>query len=290
VIASAVQRIDEVVYTEASGTSLLADLYLPAGDEIRPVIIWLHGGGWRFGDRRLAPDLARYFAASGFAMVSIDYRLSSVAVFPAQLEDVQAAIGWVRANADRYSFGPIGLWGSSAGGHLAALAALTGDDVRAVVNGYGPVDFLQLDAHRGSGACLSADAPDSFESMLMGFPIQAHPVRVQAASPLAYVHASAPPMLILHGADDRIVPAAQSELLYEAMAAQDCDVTLCVTGGLGHGFLNNSEFDRVDPPSATVRRHIPGDGEGTSDGPPATFFMIEEFFREHLTSPKGVQK
>jgi acetyl esterase/lipase len=284
---SAVQRIDDAVYAVVGERPLLADIYLPTSDAPRPVIIWLHGGGWRFGDRRLAPDLTRYFAASGFAMVSIDYRLSGGAVFPAPLEDVKTAIRWVRANAERYWFDArhIGLWGSSAGGHLAALAALSGEsgEIQAVVNGYGPVDFLRLDAHRGRGSSLSADAADSFESLLMGFPIQTQPERVRQASPLAYAHPAAPPMLILHGADDRVVPAAQSVLLYEAMAAYDCDVTLCVTGGLGHGFLNDSEFDRGERSAATVRRHTPGQGERTTDGPPASFSMIEEFFREHLT-------
>src|SRR5580692_6078407 len=118
---------------------MLADVYLPDAEPPLPVIIWLHGGGWRFGDRRLAPDLTRHFASRGFAMVSIEYRLSGQAVFPAPLEDVKAAVRWVRSAAERYGFDAdhIGLWGSSAGGHLAALAALCEPGaVQAVVNGY----------------------------------------------------------------------------------------------------------------------------------------------------------
>jgi acetyl esterase/lipase len=275
------------VYAVAGGVELLADVYLPEGDGPAPVIIWLHGGGWRFGDRQLAPDLTRFFAARGFAMVSIDYRLSGAAIFPAALEDVKAAIRWVR---DRFDAGRIGLWGSSAGGHLAALAALSENGVvQAVVNGYGPVDFLQLEAHRGPQRECSADAPDSFESRFMGFPIQSAPERVREASPLTYVRPSAPPMLILHGAADCVIPVRQSELLYEALAAADCDIALCLTEGLGHGFLNNSEFDTGNGRAAKVRRHIPGQGECVSDGPSARFSTIEEFFRKHLMRTEGVQ-
>lgn len=281
-----VRRIDDVVYAHAQ----LADIYLPDAAPPLPIILWLHGGGWRFGDRRLAPDLARYYAERGFAMVSIDYRLSDSAIFPAPLEDVRTAVRWVRANAEQYGFDAqrIGLWGSSAGGHLATLAALTGAGVQAVVNGYGPVDFLRMDADRALAAPsdppLSADDTDSFESRLMGAPVQTCPERVREANPLTYVHTGAPPMLILHGADDRAVPFRQSVRLYEALAAHDCDATLCITSGLGHGFLNNSEFDRNGHRAATVRQHIPGAGEQTSNGPPASFDMIEAFFRKHLTN------
>jgi acetyl esterase/lipase len=291
-----VQRIDDVIYVHASGAPLLADVYLPAAEPPLPVIVWLHGGGWRFGDRRLGPDLTRYYAERGFAMVSIDYRLSDVAIFPAPLDDVKAAVQWVRENAAQYGFDAnnIGLWGSSAGGHLATLAALTGVGVRAVVNGYGPVDFLRMDADRAllpsGGPCspLVADDADSFESRLMGAPIQTCPERVREANPLTYVHGAAPPILILHGADDRAVPFQQSVLLYQALAEHDCDATLCVTSGLGHGFLNNNEFDRSDGRTATVRQHIPGAGERTADCPTASFDMIEAFFRKHLT--KGVHE
>ena len=123
---AAIRRIDDLVYASPEGKPLLADLYLPGGaGEPPPAIVWLHGGGWRFGDRRLAPDLSRYFASSGFAMASIDYRLSREAVFPAQLHDVRAAIRWLRGNAARFGIDAdrIGLWGASAGGHLAVWAA-----------------------------------------------------------------------------------------------------------------------------------------------------------------------
>lgn len=127
-----VRVITDLVFAAPGGKSLLADLYLPENAKTPPpVILWLHGGAWRVGDRRLAPDLKRFFAARGFAMASIEYRLTGEAIFPAQLHDVKTAIRWLRSVASQYGFDGerIGVWGSSAGGHLAALTALTGDSV-----------------------------------------------------------------------------------------------------------------------------------------------------------------
>jgi len=158
-----VKIIPNIAYATPNGSLQLLDLYLPQGIEgALPVIIWLHGGGWRVGDRKLAPDLSCYFAKLGFAMVSIDYRLSGEALFPAQIHDVKTAIRWVRETADQYGFDRerIGLWDSSAGGHLAALAGVTegnvlegenkeyenqSSHVQTVVVGYGPTDFLQME-------------------------------------------------------------------------------------------------------------------------------------------------
>lgn len=125
--AADVSLIADQVYSCAGGQDRLADVYVPDGDGPFPAIIFLHGGGWRFGDRRLAPDLRRFFAESGFVMVSIDYRLSGEAIFPAAVIDTKTAIRWLRRHAADYNIDPerIGLWGSSAGGHLAAMAALS---------------------------------------------------------------------------------------------------------------------------------------------------------------------
>ena len=121
----------DLVYSHAGGRPRLLDLYLPRGSaRPLPVILWLHAGGWRSGDRKQAPDLSRHFAMQGFAMASMDYRLSREATFPAQLHDVKAAVRWLRMNGERLGLDGrrIGLWGSSAGGHLATLAALTPGD------------------------------------------------------------------------------------------------------------------------------------------------------------------
>lgn len=302
----------DLVYTRPGGSPQLLDLYLPQGVAgPLPVIVWLHGGGWRLGDRRLGPDLRRYYAAHGFAMASIDYRLSGEVTFPAQLHDVRAAVRWLRASAERYGLDGerIALWGSSSGGHLAALAALSGQEplegemleepdqpvgVQAVVDGYGPVDFLQIDAHRRPAGQPSDDpesarlpapkpsaAPDSFESLLIGAPIESRPDLVRGASPLSYVRPEAPPFLILHGLADAHVPAHQSELLYQALAAHGNDVTLYLVAGESHGFLNRNDFDHT-PRAVTVRRSSGGQPETVTDGPPLSFDTIEAFFRRHL--------
>lgn len=318
----AVRRLPDLHYADRAGVRLLADLYIPEGADRPPAIVWVHGGGWRFGDRRLGPDLSRYFARAGFVMAAIDYRLSHQAIFPAQIEDLRAAIRWVRSLAPGYGFdaGRIGLFGSSAGGHLAALAALApagafGEDaaatygdhssaVQAVVDGYGPTDFLQIDAHRPPDGTVSDDpetlllprgmtrssAADSFESLLLGAPIETCPERVRAANPVAYARPGAPPFLILHGTSDTTVPAHQSELLFDALAAHDNDVTLWRVEGLGHGFLNRTHLDDGPPRRSEVRRHVPGLGTRVERVSQPIFAAIEKFFRTRLGDPPAVDE
>ena len=152
-----------LVYTSRDGTDLLLDLYLPANPVRRPipVIVFLHGGGWSGGTRTTGPDFKRYFAQDGFAMASIEYRLTPAITFPANVEDVRTAIRWLKANATAHALDPdrICLWGTSAGGHLAAVAALAprgtfegsgnsseSSAVRCVLDAYGPTRFDVMDA------------------------------------------------------------------------------------------------------------------------------------------------
>jgi acetyl esterase/lipase len=117
-----------LTYASRGGQELLLDLYLPQNVRGRlPVIVFLHGGGWSGGTRTTGPDFKRFFAQDGFAMASIEYRLTPSITFPANAEDVKTAIRWLRANAAVYGLDPerIGLWGTSAGGHLAAIAGAT---------------------------------------------------------------------------------------------------------------------------------------------------------------------
>jgi acetyl esterase/lipase len=312
--AAATTRVDDVLFATEDGVALHADLHLPRRIDGRPspVIVWVHGGAWRFGDRRLAPDLSRFFAARGFAMASIDYRLSTQALFPAPVLDVKTAVRWLRSVAPVYGFDidRIGLWGSSSGGHLAALAALSGpgvfeeaaspyggysSDVGAFVDGYGPTDFLQIDAHRAPDGTPSDDPesillppglrsslPESPESRLLGAPIETCPERVHAANPIAYAKRGAPAALILHGASDTTVPVHQSVLLYDALAALDNRVSLTIVDGLGHGFLNRSHLDDGPPRGLTTRTHVPGRGEQLVHESGQVFGIVEAFFRQFL--------
>ena len=305
--------VPDLPFATPGGRPLLADLHLPARrDAPAPAILWIHGGGWRFGYRHMGPDLSRFFAAGGFAMVAVDYRLSDRATFPAQIEDVKTAIRWVRSIAGGYGIdaGRIGLWGASSGGHLAALAGLTGDDlftpedapyrdrssaVQAVVDGYGPIDFLQLDAHRPPPGTRSEDPEnlelprldmrsedaDSYESLLLGAPIATCPERVREASPLTYVHPEAPPFLIVHGASDTTVAPHQGELLFEALSHQGNDVTFALVGGLGHGFLIRRDLDDRGVRQMTIFRNGPC-GRTVDSAEAPVFATIGAFFRRTL--------
>jgi acetyl esterase/lipase len=284
-----VEVVREVVYARPGGRHLVLDLYLPpAATGLHAAIIWLHGGGWRTGDRSLAPDLRRFYAECGYVMASIDYRLSGEAIFPAAVEDVKSAVRWLKSVAEKYAVDPtrIALWGSSAGGHLAALAATSGpgcfeggdfehrdqdSGVAAVIDGYGPIDFLQMDAHRDPEGKGSDDpesiqlppgtlsvAPDSMEAAFLGAPILTCPDRVRAANPIHYMRSGLPPFLILHGTSDPVVPLHQSVILYDALAAAGNEVCLAIIKGLGHGFLarKNIEGTNWDAELRTARSGV----------------------------------
>ena len=302
------------MYARPGGVPLHADVYLPEGSSGPcPAIIWIHGGGWRSGNRELAPDLRRFFAERGFAMVAIDYRLSRAAVFPAQIEDVRTAIRWLRSVAPAYGIDAkrVGLWGASAGGHLAALAALAPLDcfrppgalypdhdnaIQAVAIGYAPIDFLQLDAHRPPSGTRSDDpeslllpdpdlpstAAHSYESLLLGAPIATCPDRVRAANPIAYRDGASVPFLILHGLADTTVPPHQSELLYDALKARHTNVALALIDGLGHGFLSRTHLDTAGPRWMELRESSADGKETTLRQCQLVFPAIEAFFRATL--------
>jgi acetyl esterase/lipase len=309
--AFAVATIADQPYATVSGRQLLADLYLPRGISAPvPVIVWLHGGGFRIGDRKLAPDLSRFFARRGFAMVSVDYRLSGQAIFPAAIEDVKAALRWVRAIADQYGLDPerVGLWGSSAGGYLAAMAATTPSElfagrepaqgiaparILAVVDGYAPIDFLQIDAYLSPGEVRSGDPEtasipigeraadsDSRLSLFLGAPIETVPEQVRRANPISYVTGAEPAFLILHGLCDSAIPAHQSELLFAALAAADNEVTLILIEGLGHAFFNRSDLDDAGKHFAHIRTTSSAAQPRSAEI--AIFETIEHFFALHL--------
>jgi len=225
------------------------DLYLPAAGDNLPLIIWIHGGGWQNGSKDRPTGLQ--FLREGYALASINYRLSGHALFPAQIEDCKAAVRWLRANARKYRIDPnrFGVWGASAGGHLVAMLGTTGgvkefdvgenlqvsSRVQAVCDFYGPTDFLQMDAHRVPGAKLAHDSPGSPEAKLVGGPIQENKEKVARANPITYVGKDAPPFLIVHGDADPLVPHHQSELLRDALEKVSVPVSLYTVKGGGHG-------------------------------------------------------
>ncbi len=235
------------------------DLYVPADTgENLPLIIWVHGGAWLGGNKTHYRPME--YLSAGYAGASINYRLSQHAVFPAQIEDVKAAIRWLRANAETYRLDPnrFAAWGSSAGGHLVAMLGTAGDvaefevgknlevssKVQAVVDYFGPTDFLQMDAHRLPDG-LVHDAPDSPESKLVGGPIQEHKDRVAKANPITYVSKDDSPFLIIHGDQDKLVPFHQSMLLNDALEKAGVPVTFYRVEGGGHGWFRDPKVPEV---------------------------------------------
>lgn len=228
------------------------DLYLPKEGTHLPLIINIHGGAFKMGSKEVGVPVE--YLARGYAVASINYRLSQHAIFPAQLEDCKAAVRWLRAHAAEYRLDPdrFAAWGSSAGGHLAAMLGTTGDikefdvgahldqssRVQAVVDYFGPTDFLQMDAHRLAGGQLH-DPADSPESLLIGGALQENRAKAERANPITYVSQDDPPFLICHGDADPLVPHHQSELLTAALKAAGVPVTFYTVKGAGHGRFND---------------------------------------------------
>ncbi len=231
----------DLVYKRVNGTALMLDLYRP--DKVSgplPVVVWIHGGGWHRGAKRRCPAVP--LVENGLAVASIDYRLTSTAPFPAQIEDCKAAVRWLRANASAYHLDPdhIGAWGMSAGGHLAALLGTSGgvpelegngdnmqysSRVQAVCDVAGPTDLPDM-TNVGPKRRVAIEA-------LLGGPLEDNKKAI-AASPIHYVSKDDPPFLIMHGEGDRVIPLRQSQRLYEELRKAGVDAKLKIIPGVGH--------------------------------------------------------
>jgi acetyl esterase/lipase len=257
-----VRRLPNQVYTEILGhRPLEVDLYLPPGPGPAPAIVYLHGGGWRRGSRQqvlpaLGPGFYASLAQAGFVVATADYRLSGEATFPAPLHDVRAAIGWLRTrpevDPDR-----VYLWGESAGAHLALLAALGAglgaglgveDSARAVqgvVAWFPPTDLLGLPDDVDTIGGAADRGPDSREAQLLGAPAAAVPDLARAASPVSFACSDAPPILLMHGEADDMVPARQSIRLADALTAAGAPVELELIPGARHMWVDASDVPAI---------------------------------------------
>lgn len=242
------------------------DLYLPSplssGNKPLPLIIWIHGGAFRMGSKdNTTFDLVPFeYLTQGYAIASINYRLSQHAKFPAQIEDCKAAVRWLRAHADHYQLDAtrFAAWGPSAGGYLSAMLGTTGwarqfevgvhldqsSQVQCVVDHFGPSDFLQMDAQRLPDGMIHDDV-NSPESELIGGAIQDHPAAVKRANPITYVTPQAPPFLVVHGDADPLVPYGQSVLLVNALQHAKVAVTFYTVQGGGHGRFTDPMVSRL---------------------------------------------
>ena len=241
----------DLEYVPHGGNIQSLDLYLPAAsDKPSPIIIYIHGGGWMAGNKNGC--LSSGEVARGYAAASLNYRLTGQAIWPAQIQDCQAAIRWLRANAKKYNLDPdkFGVWGDSAGGHLSALLGTAGgknafpaigenkdqsDRVQAVCDWYGPTDFLTIASQMPADDHLHPNSPHSAVSLLFGGTVAEHKEMALAASPVHYVDKDSPPFLIEHGTVDNVVPIAQSEELAADLKKVGVEVTLNKVEGKGHG-------------------------------------------------------
>ena len=236
----------------ASAETLRMHVVYPAPDPAAPgypVLLWICGGGWECCDVANRLHDLSYFAERGYIVCLAEYRISGIAPFPAQIQDVKTAIRFIRKHAKSFRADPdrIAIMGDSAGGHLVTLAGLTpgkaeftgeqwsgvSEEVQAVVNWYGVTDFAGMLKAYGTEQASSMQPWECMVKLFHGWP-QEHPDLVQLATPLNYVTPDAPPFLILHGDKDTTVPFAQSEALYDALTAANVPCELCTVEGAGH--------------------------------------------------------
>lgn len=246
---------------------LLLDLRIPSGKAgPSPLLVWIHGGGWSGGSRNM-PSRAAALCERGYVVASIDYRLTGTAPWPAQGQDCKGALRWLRANAANFDIDPdrIGVWGSSAGGHLVAwlgaagsvgtttvgnttmdLEGATGGNldqssrVQAVVDWYGPTDLLFMRMYPSG---IDHDDPESPEGNLLDGAVPDNPERVALVNPVSFLSADDPPFLLMHGTVDDSVPFHQSELLYRALVNRGLAATFVPILDAGHG---GASFDTKD--------------------------------------------
>lgn len=247
----------DVAYASASATQRL-DIYLPEGDGPFPVVVNLHAGGFKFGDKGMIPGtLGQALLDAGYAVVGVNYRLSGEAPFPAAVLDARAAVRFLRANAAAYKLDPdrIAAFGQSAGGNLAAMLGTAAeytafDDaslgnpevssaVQAVVNWFGPTDFGQMDAQAAAQGCAASDQThgeaSSFESAYLGAPVATAPELVAQANPISYIDGAEPSFLVQKGEQDCTVAVENTRMLADALQAAGVTAEYDLLAGVGHG-------------------------------------------------------
>src|SRR5262245_73833 len=251
-VPDTVELLKDVEFGKGGDRPLKLHILRPksAPKEAMPVVVWIHGGGWMGGNKDSGIGRLARFAERGYFCASIEYRLSAEAIFPAQIEDCKCAIRFLRSRAKEYNLDPerIGVWGSSAGGHLVALLG-TSPNVKDLEGKGGWPDFSSR-VQAVCDFCGPADFPKWGEQShpavvkLLGGPVSEKKEAAVKASPVTHISKDLPPFLIVHGDEDKTVPLSQSESLNEALKKAGADVTLHVVKGGGHGF-GGPEIDKM---------------------------------------------
>jgi acetyl esterase/lipase len=252
--AGGVKGYRDVVYQQLPGyTPQIIDVYVPATKGPHPLVLYIHGGGWIGGHTRHSGALADFpkvlaaLAAEGFTVASLEYRLSSEAKYPAQVQDAKAALRFLGDHAKQYKIDPtrVGIWGGSAGGHLTALTALSCHETKldplaakdvcatAAVTWYGVFDFGALAAARAGGGDQAAEK-------LLGCTGPCTPAQYAFASPVSYIDSKDPPFLLIHGTEDKTVPVEQSHLAEAAFKAAGVPVQAIYIPGVDHSFIGST--------------------------------------------------
>ena len=262
----------DVAYLQAGDYPVTLDIAVPTGlSKPVPAVVHIQGGGFWQGTKN-AGHAIRY-AKKGFIGVSINYRLSGVAPFPAAVQDCKAAIRWLRANANKYKIDPdrIGVWGTSAGGNLVAMLGTSGgdsylegyggnaefsSDVQAVVDHFGPTNFLKMGDRQLKR--------DSVESRYLGGRVGGLPDQVRRASPISYVDQNDPPMLIIHGKNDSTVIFNQSELLHATLEKAGVTTKLVPVENAEHNYKPEPKDATISPSRSEINN------------------LELEWFRQHL--------
>ncbi len=273
--AAGIDFYEDVEYGTGGGHALYLDLMLPRSEGKKPVIIWIHGGGWSALSKKWRPTNAiRDACRMGFAVASVEYRLVPEAPFPAPIEDCKCAVRFLKAHADELGLNPdrIGVWGESAGGHLSALVGAAWNNprlegcggwseyssrVQAVCDWYCGGDMTHMGAWKvpevqqraaalGVKLTRMGEASDAAQSglysQICGRPCEEVPQLAMDISPIFYVDQPQPAYLLMHGECDDTVPPAFSYHYFDALVSHGHDATFVLVPNQGHGFFKGKGY------------------------------------------------